>query len=383
MSGAFRRVSRIATGVLVSVASLSAFAAEGRIPIPFTSPPVTPIVITAPGRYILTRPIKATGPGDVIRVALPVAATGDVDIDLNGFTLDGTPNPGNPVITVAVAAGATGEIAIHDGATQGGLNGILVSGASSRKVVIDRVRTGSTAGDGLDIRDALNTSVRNCVIVDAGGVGVHLTSGALLSRQATIEGNLIRTTRGGIVAQNSITVAILNNRLDQIAGGGPFLDGILLDTCPGSLVSENTIRDVLGAGGNGIALRNTVGAKLFDNVVNRSAANGIAVDLTSSDNLILRSVVSQCGGSGLFVAGDRNQIESNLLNLNGRGLTLDLPATAVQNLYRGNTARGNTGAAACPAAVCSVDFCGFAAVNHTQGDNWMPAVAGAPPVCEK
>jgi hypothetical protein len=89
--------------------------------------------------------------------------------------------------------------------------------------------------------------------------------------------------------------------------------------------------------------------------------------------------------SALFVAGDRNQIEANVLNSSSRGLTFDLTGgVATGNVYRGNTARGNTGAAFCPAAVCSLDFCGFAAAsNQSQGDNWLPATVAAPPACEK
>jgi parallel beta-helix repeat protein len=346
--------------------------------------------ITAPGKYILTRPLVATGPGSVISVAVigPAGRT-EVDIDLNGFTLDGSPNPMTPVINVISAAGSNAEVSIRNGAMHGGANGIFAtSGAGTlRKVVIERVRVGNTGSHAISITGAQNAVVRDSILVDAvgpsAGIAILLGLAPGVSAQASIEDNLVRNAGTGIVVVGGgfVTVEIRNNRVELISGAG-FGDGIQLLGCLGSLVIENTIQN---ASPNGIRLIATDGTKLINNVIFRAnGGNGIFLNAASDDNLILENVVTQASFWGLEVEGDRNHIEGNLLNTNGRGLTLDLPAGAMNNLYRRNTARGNTGAALCPAAICSADFCGFAVgINHSQADNWLPAIAGAPPACEK
>ncbi|NIM63007.1 MAG: hypothetical protein GTO30_15605, partial [Acidobacteria bacterium] len=69
---------------LLMLVALPAMAQNGRIPIPFAAPVATPIVITAPGSYVVTRNLVPTGPGPIIIIALPAASTvDDVVIDLN------------------------------------------------------------------------------------------------------------------------------------------------------------------------------------------------------------------------------------------------------------------------------------------------------------
>lgn len=392
------RTARYGLAMMILVlAAIPALAAEGRIPIPFTSPVVTPISITAPGKYILTRPLKATGGGPILDISVGAGiGLSEVDIDLNGFTLDATPFAGTFGIRATSVPGSSVEVSIRNGSIQGGTNAILVAPggmAAVRKVVIEGVRASNTNGDAFVLGDAQNIVIRNCVIVDvtpaAGGVGaaIQIPVGSGVVRQATIEGNLIRNTKDAIIVMSAAaapsTVAILNNRIESIVAGG-FWGGeaIHLDNSLGSLISENTIRAIASSG---IRLNTGDGCKIFDNVVDTLTNSGIVLQGDSDDNLVYRNVVTRAGASALFVGGDRNQIEANVLNSSGRGLTFDLTgAVAAGNVYRGNTARGNTGAAFCPAAVCSADFCGFAvASNQTQGDNWLPATVAAPPACEK
>lgn len=388
MSGSFQRrtLETLACLAVLATVSTSARAADGRIPIPFTSPPTTPITITAPGSYVLTRNITAPANGQpVISITMP--ASGDVDLDLNGFTLDGSATSEN--ISVSFPAGANGGVRIHDGSVNGGAQGINIIGPPSpglRRAVIERLRIGNMPVNSLSMRNVVNGVVRDCTIHD-GGLGIF--SDATVAPNLgtlTVERNQIWNTRGGISVSNA-TMIIRNNEVAQVQGGGTFLWGIAIDTAgTGSLVAENTIRSVVnGTGGDGLQLRSTSsGIKVFDNVITGCSGNGIRVFSGSNDNLLLRNVVSGSTGSGIYVAGSRNHIEANVMNSNGRGLTLDLPAGALNNVYRANTARGNTGAFACPGGPCSGDFCGFGVpANNTEGDNYMPATAAAPPACEK
>src|SRR5262249_37129401 len=241
---------------------------------------------------------------------------------------------------------------------------------STRKVVLERLRISNTGGDGVILAEVFNGVVRDSVIQDCGGNGVNVQGGTS-PRQTRVERNLIRNcTAGGIViGGTSPQAVIVNNQIALIPGivGIDILNGI------GCLVSENTVREVTGAGGACIRLINTVGSKFFDNVVNRCAGNGIQGDPTSNDNLFWKNVVTQATGvPGLNLFGDRNAVEGNVLNINpGRGLIFQPGAD--NNIYRQNTARGNTGAGAC-AGLCGpgTDFCNGGIGNSSNGDNWLP-----------
>ena len=343
--------------LLAGVVALPALAAEGRIPIPFTSPPTTPVVITTPGHYILTRNLSPTGPGNTIEIAVPGTGA-DVDLDLNGFLVTG--NAGASVINVA--GGGTSEVKIHDGALQGGANGINVPG-SPRQVIIERVRSGNATTNGFNLGAAVNAVVRNCVI-NAGTNGINFGPGP--SQQATIEGNLIQQCLTSInVSGGGASVIIRKNQILQTG------TGINLNPVIGALVEENMIRV---EGSTGIALRGTSNAvKVFDNVINRCSAAGILIEPGSFGNLIWKNVIREVVGAGvaIHVFGDTNQIEGNIMNNNACGLVF--AAGADNNVYRGNTARLNTGGAACGAGPCPPNFTNLGAVNSTPGDNFIPS----------
>jgi hypothetical protein len=142
--------------LIAALAAIPSLAAEGRIPIPFTSPVVTPIVIAAPGRYVLTRPLKATAPGPVIDVAVGVGVgLSEVDIDLNGFTIDATPFAGAIGIRVTSVAGATAEVSISPQGTLTLVDNVGTQGRIPRNFGIDP--TGS-------FLLALNQSSNNVVV---------------------------------------------------------------------------------------------------------------------------------------------------------------------------------------------------------------------------
>ena len=362
---------RFVVPVLFALLAIPALADEGRIPIPFTSPGTPPIVITQPGKYILTRNLKATAAGSCIQLAVPAPAPGDVDIDLNGFILDQSPNPG--AAAVSVSAGPTREVTIHDGVIQGGARGIEVlggAGISTRKVVLERLRISNSGGDAVILAEVLNGVVRDSVIQDCGGNGINV-QGATSPRQTRVERNLIRncSMAGILIAGTNPQAVIVNNQVALIPG--PV--GIDIQNGTGCLVSENTVREVVGPGLACIRLVNTIGSKLFDNVVNRCATNGFLVDATSSDNLFWKNVVTQAGtGAGLNIFGDRNAVDGNVLNLSpGRGLIFQPGAD--NNIYRQNTARGNTGGGAC-VGPCGpgTDFCNGGVGNSSNNDNWLP-----------
>lgn len=368
MPRTMNRLAVVLASSLAGIVSFPALAAEGRIPIPFTSPPTTPIVIGTPGHYILTRDLSPTGPGPTIDISV-AGVGGDVDLDLNGFVARG--NAGQAVVRVTVVGGATSEVTIHDGALQDGANSIIVSGAA-RSVIVERIRSGNATGPAMQIFDVLNTVIRDCVITDAGNTAVYVANFAGVNTQATIEGNLIRSTPLGIVVGGTVTAAILNNRVELITGGifgggtGISVGGL------GCLISENTIRQVsapgaAGTNAHGIAVSGN-GCKVFDNTITGATGNGI--DVMSSGALVWKNVIRETA-IGIRVVGDFNQIEGNVMAANGCGLVFLLGAD--QNVYRENMARGSTGGPACAGGPpCVPNFLNSGAGNSTPGDNFIP-----------
>ena len=123
---------------------------------------------------------------------------------------------------------------------------------------------------------------------------------------------------------------------------GPGGASIYLISAIASLVSENTIA---ASTAQGILVRSTKGAKLFDNVVQGSSSHGIHLDPSAVDTLVLNNVAAGNGfglpgGHGLFVEGDRNLVERNTLNGNS-GYGLFFTGAAATNTFGRNMARGN------------------------------------------
>jgi len=357
-------------GLSLVVAMSSAFSAvakDGRIPIPFSSPVVTPITITQPGSYVLTRNIGTTGMGAIIDVNIPGPIPGDVDIDLNGFILDNSGNGMQNVVQVSLPPGVVREVKIHDGVINGGARGIEVRGGGgsvARKVVIHDVQISGTLSDAIWIENVSNAVVKDCVIVEAGGAAIGVV-GAMLPQQAVIEGNVISNSGRGVLLTSSATLKVVNNAISNITIGR----AIDLTGCLSCVVADNTIRSANGGGQDCVRLNACSGSRIADNVVFSCGDHGIRLDSNSHDNLVLRNTVRSVVGVGLLVEGSRNQIEGNVLNSNGqRGLVLN----GNNNVYRGNTARGNTGAGACGGA-CSADFCNGGGGNTSQNDNFLPA----------
>jgi parallel beta-helix repeat protein len=367
-----RSFVRVSVVLIVPFLAGAVLAAEGRTPV---FAPGT--VLGADGKYIVTRNL-AGGAGAVITIGAP-----NVDLDLNGFLLTGA---GGPVISVQPGMD---HVSIHNGVLSGGTVGIEALGPT-RKVDIEDVKIHNPTGaQGIHLGDVEGAVLRRNEITDTPSEGISW-DGPGTVKHGTIENNLLRRTSAGIVVNNCSSVAILNNRLEEpgTGAGGAFPgNGIVLLSCQGSLVSENTIER---SRVDGIFLLNSKGNKLFDNVVRTSAGNGIHIDGGSTDTLILNNVASgngtgllATGGEGLLVEGTQNLIERNELNSNaGFGLRFCIAGGSCANTFGRNMARGNGGALLAPCGPCggapllfppnSCNIAGCGVPNSTFGDNLIP-----------
>ena len=381
------------SALVLCLAAVPAMAQNGRIQIPFASPVVTPIVITAPGSYVVTRNLLPTGPGPIINVAVPLFPGGDVTLDLNGMLLDNSPNPIDPVILVSFLGSS--EVTIRNGALVGGTSGIDATGPGipGRKLVIEDVKVsdftsiGGTIA-GIEVVDVTDLVIRRCVIMDGpGGPGIFYHGG--LPRQATIVDNHIQRTADGIDTIPFVnTLEISNNRINDIFPGGVFGAAINLDGASSCIVSQNTINFVAGAvppfDGTWIRLgAGSEGCKVYNNTIVGAAGHGIHLPGGSDGNLLLNNVIRRCGGDGMFIEGSENHLVENTSTANA-GFGLRLGVLSFDNHLRRNMAVGNGGG---PSAVCPVpmafwspDFCDgpnlvfpmLTGPNWTFGDNMMP-----------
>jgi parallel beta-helix repeat protein len=368
---------RAAVLALILSVGLPALAAEGRIPIY-----QYPTVITQPGKYIVTRNIDGMGgPQPIIDVQV-----GNVDIDLNGFSLYSW---GAPAPIIYTFGGV--PLTIRNGTIMGGTNGIEVwTGADelpSYKVVIEDVNIMNSETYGIFLVGISDFALRRNNVAFTGDVAIMIDGSNAMGWRVmgTIEHNRIVECHGGITVRYGSSVATLNNRLEEITNIAPppAMGAIIYDYSEGGLISENTIEDMHGDGG-AIYLGDSSGCKIYNNVVRRGGDNGGAAGIWlagfSDDNLVLNNVVSQSWTDGVFVEGSRNHIDRNVMNNNGvsgqgHGLHLSAIWAGDYNTFGRNTARGNPGG---PCAFAgglyppTTDFCDEGLINSSFNDNYMP-----------
>lgn len=356
-----RRVLFNTTVVLLALAATSiAVGKDGQTPIPFTDPFATPVIIRAPGSYVVTRNLAATpagAAGPIIEIQCnPMAPTEFVSLDLNGFALEGSPAGADPVIHI------TGDpacnIVIRDGELLRGTIGIEVVGVL-RKLVVEDVEIKESTDFGMLLPDVQNFAIRrNKVIEIGGGPGIWLPGG--LPKTGVIEDNVVRRTFDGILLETGRGVEISNNRINEISAG-PFAGaGIRTTDVRACLISQNAIALVdIGAPGPGPGAGIWLEAsncKIHNNVITEASGEGIFTDGGSTGNLIIENNVTGSGTDGIRIDGFDNHLEQNLSSGNGLwGIYLG-PPSGPTNTVRGNTTVGN-GGGVCVGPAVPPDFC--------------------------
>lgn len=371
------RITSAGVALLLALTALPALSAEGRTPVWL---PGTPIV--ADGRYVVTRNLVG-GAG----VPLIDIRANNVELDLNGFTLDGV----GADFAISISGVQPQEIVIRNGLIVNCPRGIERPAGlpPAGTVVIEDMQIRDAPGGPIYLADVENPVIRrvNIVFADVAATanGIEL-DGPQVFKNGTIEHNTIRSAFNGIRVYKGSALAIRHNRIET-----PFNDGILVEQCVSCLIEKNTISDAdvhgihLAVGGTDVEY--STGNKIYNNVIHRGEQRGILIDPGCDDNLLLDNVVRQCGwagapvpglggGHGVEVFSDRNHIEGNTINFNDAcGLLL----WGSRNTFGRNMARGNdpAGTAVCGQAIpCPLlfppDSCDNGGANDTFGDNLIP-----------
>jgi parallel beta-helix repeat protein len=357
--------------VLLFLAAPLAMAAEGRTPIWLAGTP-----INADGRYVVTRNLMGGSGVPIIDIR-----ANRVDLDLNGFTLDGA----FADTAIMISSPQPEEIVIRNGLIVNCPRGIdRPGGLAAGTVVIEDIQIREASNTAIYLSDVQNPVVRRVNIVngaDGTGNGIEI-DGLGVFKNGTIEHNTIRSAFHAIRVYRASAFAIRHNRIET-----PFGHGITAERCVGCLIEKNTISD---ADNDGIILwEGSNGCKIYNNVVHRGEVHGIHICEDCFDNLVLDNVIRESGwggapqpgfggGDGLYVEGARNHIERNTVNYNDRcGILL----FGNDNTLGRNMARGNdpalVGWCGPPLLLCAglapPDFCDMAIGNTGFGDNLTPA----------
>lgn len=329
--------------VALTLIGTNALALEGKTAI------YAPTTIAAPGSYILTRNITGAAP-------LITITSSDVELDLNGFTLESTSTTG-----YVITATSVDRVSIFGGRTKAGVRGVsleFVNGAVIRDLIVN-----TSSSTGISLYHVKDFVVSDCSIENPGGPGILADLGSFAG-QGVIERNHVYSSGlDGITATSLDGGAIRENLIIDSSQRG-----IYVQSSESVAIQGNT---VVGAITEGISIPSGTGLRVVENIVRGSGSDGLRIG--ASDVTILRNVSTANTNDGLLASGDQLLIAGNQSAANSRkGVHFD--ASADRCVYRANFARGDLGGGpACAAAGGTNDFCNEGTVNSSPNDNFMPS----------
>lgn len=254
-----------------------------------------PYSITSPGSYYFTGNLTNPGVGDAITVS-----SGNVTIDLNGFTLQGIPTSGRGIYVNNTFT----NLVFRNGTVTGwGSHGIDAwSGGYPRNIVFEKLTVSANGAYG--IYTEAGSIIRDCVAIGNGNSGFYSQGGEIidcLSRQNNTAGS---PTGGGFTVFNSSMVhcdAQFNNN------NGIYLNSSQALDCS---CTYNT--------GNGVICEGT------GDQVSRCHicfnGTGLFFDSGNVQNLIENCLVANNSGYGLDTSGSGGStITGNTFDLNTGG----------------------------------------------------------------
>lgn len=268
------------------------------------------VVLFEPGSYYLTRDLNLPL-GNAIRIT-----SGDVTLDLNGFSITGPGDGPTPDYGIRVDANVSGRVTVRNGAIGGFTAGSIISLTTTtagfvtvEDVFVDGGRDGgiSIAGNGAVRRAAVQGFnrtgdgiqvggrgvIEQCVVENTAGVGFFLGSGTIRDCVAR------NCDAGGFVLERGLIAACVASN-STIGAGFLLGDNQASDD---SAVAEHCIaEDNAGPGFR------TVGPATF---IACRAVNNTGRGFQGNNNgLIFRDCAAQFNGDDGFLGGVRSVFES-------------------------------------------------------------------------
>ena len=329
---------------------LSAFAGEGRTPIFQVG-----TVIAAPGRYIVTQDLIGTGAAPIIEITVA-----DVDVDLNGFTLQNASGPAAVILVDGVL-----NVSIHGGSLVGGGMGIDIPSGGYNHTIED-VRIRATSGKGIHATSG-TLVIRRSTVSYLTGIGIL----SEFPHSCSIEDSVVIGTGAEGVRINGGTARIVRT---TITDSGSY--DILINTGYNDVIQDNVVTG--GVGLSAMRLQSLQAGDISGNQIQGAAAECVHLDSGTAGVTLRNNNISNCGnqipygGDDIVVDGVRNTIEGNLLT-GAYNFGLHFTTTAGNNTYGRNTARGNNGGGApCAGTLYYPDFCDDGSGDTSFGDNLIP-----------
>jgi hypothetical protein len=358
---------------------------EARIPIGKVGGSTDQIVINKPGSYVLLGDLTATAV-DPIRIL-----SGDVTIDLNGFTV--TAQDGTTGIDGSAFNGVSGDIVIRNGrivstttydgkafTTKGAYYGIVISTydgtCTISDVTVRGMRSGGILITSLSLHSSLSalspsTTVRRCTVSICAGQGIFAgtitDSTAETCGMAALTATTVTNSVGISVATGS---GIRANTVTNSYGQSKIAFGVVANNEAPYLGTATNCRG-LSATGTGLfaaAATNCVGISTSGTGLSTVSTND-ALDTGAAENCLGTSesgvglqtgTATNCTGRSATSHG----LQANLAT-NSRGLTTDKSkigiwvsgtATGCRGTNTGATGTGPQNAISCTIAVaCTAD----------------------------
>jgi parallel beta-helix repeat protein len=319
------KIHSILVAILVLIAiPLSVYAVDGQIKIAQTPSTTFPIVIGAPGSYVLTS-----------NIAVPYGALGinitanDVTLDLNGHILSG---PGSGILILS-----NSNVQIQNGTVDGCGDGIRDVAGSGHRII--NMRVVNNTGAGIYLGGTINSMVKNCTVGGQNGY-----PGIYTNVNAVITGNTVYNNgREGIITDRAIVSGntVFNNTFDGISAPSSTVTGNNVHGngrqgifAPYSVITDNTIDNngKNGIVGSGIITNNTV---TNNNQSSDISAGGIR---PTGNTLVKGNTLNYNQKNNIFIDTSRNVIENNIVT----GSTYGINFFYGSNFYANNRASGNT-----------------------------------------
>jgi parallel beta-helix repeat protein len=271
---------------------------------------------------IRDNPLSGCQNGNAIQVGRnSLGTTGHAVIEHN--TIDDYQKTG--IVVDGLLAGPVSTATIKDNDVIGDVNGACFPDFRCSPIA---------AQNGIQISRRANATISQNTIVEHRYDPAVAGSGGILLFDAgddvTVSSNTVERNDVGIWVIGTSTATILNNKVRSST-----FDGIAIQHVGGNPTGSNTVsKNTATLNGNGIGLYDTGGNTIERNIVSTSEGPGIAVDATSSGN-----VLTQNKATKNFTFG----IEDESI---GGG------TAGTANTYSGNSCTGNGTAKSDPAGLC-------------------------------
>lgn len=287
----------------------------------------TPYIISAPGSYYLTQHID----GEPSNTGITIES-GNVSIDLNGYTLQGD---GGGTFSAILASGSINNIAISNGHIDNwGGNGIGLTTASN--VLVYNVQVTNSGING--IATGTEASINHCLTKNNGFDGILCGANSQVSHCTSID-----NTFDGIDGHDQCIISNTNTYSNGSNGVELSSRGVIENCIAHQNSSDgfdvgvgSTISNSIATNNSGAGFSTNSSGNLINNQARANTGNGFYFqsDTNASNNIADNNIQS-----GFYVTGNDTRLDSNQSTDNGQN---GFNVTGSGNIIIRNSASGNS-----------------------------------------